>query len=91
MGNGNYIQKNYTGDKMIISRAVAEMLNSYTPKGCPFPNYTLLDLLKDMVRMYSWRVEKDTSLSDFVEMLMENEAHLQAYGADILSILDTFS
>lgn len=86
----NYIKKNYTGDKLILLKSTAEMLNNFEPKGCPFPNYTYLDLVKDLVYMYSWKIESDTSLIDFISMLMDEEAHAHAYGSDIISILECF-
>ena len=47
----SYIKASYTGNQLILSRAAAEMLNTFEPKGCPFSNYTLLDLLKDLYEM----------------------------------------
>lgn len=86
----NYIKTNYTGDKLILLQSTAEMLNQFEPKGCPFPNYTYLSLVKDLVAMYSWRIDTDTSLIDFITMLMKCEAHAQAYGSDIINILRCF-
>lgn len=84
----NYIKVNYTGDQLILMPYTAEMLNSFAPKGCPFPNYTLLDLLKDLVQMYSWKISKDTTAADFIEMLMQEDAHAVAYGKEIIDLLE---
>ena len=84
----NYIKANYNGSQLILTERTARLLNQYEPKGCPFPNYTLLDLLKDLVNMYSWKISTDTTATDFVEMLMKEEAHAAAYGQDIINILE---
>lgn len=86
----NYIKFNYTGHRLILSRAVAEMLENYVPKGCPFKDYTCLDLLKDTFEMYSWRVQEDMSVVDFIKMLMDYDAHMAAYGQDIIGIVEAF-
>lgn len=87
----NYIKFNYTGHRLILSRAVTEMLESFVPKGCPFKDYTCLDLLKDTFEMYSWRVQEDMSVVDFIKMLMDYDAHMVAYGQDIIGIVEAFS
>lgn len=84
----NYIKVNYTGDQLILIPYTAELLSRFTPKGFPFPNYTLLDLLKDLVRMYSWKISKDTTATDFIEMLMQEDAHAVAYGKEIIDLLE---
>lgn len=84
----NYIKVNYTGDQLILTSYTAEMLNNFVPKGCPFPNYTLLDLLKDLVQMYSWKISKDTTAADFIEMLMQEDEHAVSYGKEIIDLLE---
>lgn len=86
----SYIKVNYTGNQLVISRAAAEMLNTFEPKGCPFQNYTLLDLLKDLYEMYSWRIQHDISVVDFIEMLKEFSNKAQAYGDEMILILKAF-
>ena len=87
---GNYIKFNYTGHRLILSRAVAEMLENFVPKGCPFQDYTCLDLLKDTFEMWSWRVQKDMSVVDFIKMVMVYDAHMTTYGQDIIGIINAF-
>lgn len=84
----NYIKVNRTGDQLILLPHTAEKLNSLTPEGCPFPNYTLLNLLKDLVQMYSWKISKDTTVADFIEMLMQEDAHAVSYGKEIIDLLE---
>lgn len=86
----SYIKASYTGNQLILSRAAAEMLNTFEPKGCPFQNYTLLDLLKDLYEMYSWRIQQDMSVMDFIEMLKEFSNKAQAYGDEMILILKAF-
>lgn len=83
----NYIKTNYTGDSLILMKSVSEMLNSFTPKGCPYRNYALLDLLKDLVRMYSWTITDDTSVVEFITQL-DNNAYAIAYGQEIINIIE---
>lgn len=84
----NYIKVNRTGDQLILMSYTAEKLSRITPEGCPFPNYTLLDLLKDLVQMYSWKISKDTTAADFIEMLMQEDAHAVSYGKEIIDLLE---
>lgn len=84
----NYIKVNYTGDKLVLLPHTAQLLSQFKPRDCPFPNYSLLDLLNDLVNMYSWKVSKDTEATEFVEMLMKEEAHAAAYGQDIINLLE---
>ena len=86
----SYIKANYTGNQLVLSRAAAEMLSAFEPKGCPFQNYTLLDLLKDLYGMYSWRIQQDTSIVDFIEMLKEFSHKAIVYGDEIILILKAF-
>ena len=54
-----------------ISKQAVERLDSYIPKGCPHSNYTLLDLLRDFIQAYSWKIDRGytISLSDFIRQL----------------------
>ena len=74
-----------------ISEQVAERLDSYKPKGCPFSDYTLLDLLKDFIQAYSWEIDRGytMSLSDFIRLLQaENYAHAVVYGEAMIWIIE---
>lgn len=86
----SHIKVSYTGNQLVLSRAAAEMLNTFEPKGCPFQNYTLLDLLKDLYEMYSWRIQQDTNIVNFIEMLKEFSDKAQAYGDEMILILKAF-
>jgi GTP-dependent phosphoenolpyruvate carboxykinase len=52
-----------------MSQKAADNLQKYKLKGCPFKNYTMLDLLKDWVSMYSWQIERNKKvlLIDFIK------------------------
>ena len=47
--------------------------------GCPFDGYTALDLLRDLLSMYEWKIQPGYSypLSDFLSLC--NDAHAEAY------------
>ena len=74
-----------------ISKQAAERLDSYTPKGCPHSNYTLLDLLNDFIQAYSWKIDRGHTirLNDFIRQLqVENYAHAVVYGNDMMRIIE---
>ena len=39
--------------RMTLTSSVKETLATYKPKGCPFGNYSMLNLLHDWLGMYS--------------------------------------
>ena len=88
----NTITREISGDlKISLSQQAAERLNRYTPKGCPHSDYTLLDLLRDFIQAYSWKIERGhtISLSDFIRQLQaENYAHAVIYGEDMMQIIE---
>ena len=67
----NYLVISRNGKIYIsITQKAMENLKSFRPKGCPFENYSMLDLLKDWVNMYSWQIiqiNKQIALSDFIK------------------------
>ena len=67
----NYIIVDFRGNtKVSITQKVMENLKTFKPKGCPFEDYSMLDLLKDWVNMYSWQIvnrNKQISLTDFIK------------------------
>ena len=74
-----------------ISNKAAERLSKYVPRGCPFKGYTLLDLLKDLVRMYGYRLEwyQTMTITEFIRYLMSiEEAHAKVYGEAIIQIIE---
>ena len=48
-------------------------------KGCPFKDYTAIDLLHDLEIMYSWKIKAGISytIEDFLTIC--NDAHAEAY------------
>ena len=89
----NTISRKISGSLSVtISKQAAERLNSYKPKGCPHSEYTLLDLLRDFIQAYSWKIDRGhtMSLSDFIRLLQaENYAHAIVYGNDVIQLLET--
>ena len=88
----NTISRKISGSLSVtISKQAAKRLDSYKPKGCPHSNYTLLDLLRDFIQAYSWKIDRGhtMSLSDFIRLLQtENYAHAVVYGEDMMRIIE---
>ena len=88
----NTISRKISGSLSVtISKQAAERLDSYTPKGCPHPDYTFLDLLKDFIQAYSWKITRGQtiSLSDFIRQLQEeNYVHAIVYGETMMRIIE---
>ena len=88
----NTISRKISGGLSVtISKQAAERLDSYIPKGCPHSDYTLLDLLRDFIQAYSWKIERGhtISLSDFIRLLQaENYAHAIVYGNDMIQLME---
>lgn len=86
------IKHNISGDITVnCSGKTVNILSTYTPKGCPFNGYTLLDLVKDFINMYSWKIcrGQSISLNDFIKLLQHNGiAHAIVYGDDIISLME---
>ena len=88
----NIIERNYSGCySMKLNKAIATELNSYKPKRCPFNEYTLLDLLQDWFKAYSWELsDKITTIENFIKMLQNNgESKALVYGNDMITIINT--
>lgn len=88
----NTISRKISGDlKISLSQQAAERLNSYIPKGCPHSDYTLLNLLRDFIQAYDWKITRGEtmSLSDFIRLLQtENYVHAIVYGNDIIQLME---
>lgn len=88
----NTIEHNINGSVRIsISMATVENLSQYTPKGCPFDNYTLWDLLRDFVQAYSWKITRGTTMriKTFIERLQrEGYDKAMTYGNDIIKLIE---
>lgn len=65
-----------------------EALKRAYPKGCPFKGYSCYDLIVDTWDMYGWMVTKDITLPDFIRMLMNKDAHIKAYGEDMIEVYE---
>ena len=87
--NGNYIEVNCDGTvHMSISVKAKEDLEKFRPRGCSFSNYSMFDLLKDWVRMYSWQVDsnKQIPLVDFVRKIRTDGKYI--YKNAIIQMLE---
>lgn len=88
----NYIVVDFRGNtKVSITQQVMENLKSFKPKGCPFEDYSMLDLLKDWVNMYSWQIvnrNKQISLTDFIKNI-NGDGKVLLYGEAMINLLVT--
>ena len=86
----NFIIVDFRGStKVSITQNAMENLKSYRPNGCPFENYSMLDLLKDWVNMYSWQIvqrNKQISLVDFIKNV-NGEGKVLQYGQTMIDLL----
>jgi hypothetical protein len=68
---------------------IKAILNEYMPKGCPFKNYTLYDLLTDMIYSYSWKIKGKITITEFIKLLQdEGNIYMITYGNDILKLIE---
>lgn len=67
----NYIIHNYKEGKLVLTERTISNLRCVKPVGCPFIEYSLLDLLKDFVAMYSWKISGQRSIKEFISQLID--------------------
>ena len=86
----NYLVISRNGKIYIsITQKAMENWKSFRPKGCPFENYSMLDLLKDWVNMYSWQIvqmNKQIALVDFIKNI-NGDGKVLLYGQTIIDLL----
>lgn len=73
-----------------INEDIKKRLSRLVPVGCPFKNYSILDLLVDWITMYDWIVygRGEISLVDFIEILKKRGYDKAlVYGDAIINIL----
>ncbi len=88
--SGNFIvTTHYTTQWKILVKS-AKRLKMYIPRGCPFKNYTLFDLLEDWINMYSWILDKGQkySISDFVKQIRSRDEKADIYGDTVIKLLE---
>ena len=84
----NYlIKKNYGDITIRIDESALNRLKAYTPKGCPFTNYTCFDLLEDWITMYGWQIqERETLIVDFIKNLICDGKRI--YKNDLIALIN---
>lgn len=86
----NFIVIDFRGNtKVSITQKVMENLKTFKPKGCPFEDYSMLDLLKDWVNMYSWQIvnrNKQIPLADFIKSI-NGDGKVLLYGESMINLL----
>lgn len=61
---GNYIIVDFNGATHIsILTKTKEFLEMAKPRGCPFYDYSMFNLLNDWIQMYSWQMERNKKKS----------------------------
>lgn len=84
----NYITITHSSIKLTLTRKAKETLEQYRPKGCPFIGYSLLDLLNDMVTMYSWMLENGVhSIGECINTWRKSRVYADVYGDGILTCI----
>lgn len=75
----NYIINNYEKTQLQLNPATVDRLKKYAPAGCPFNNYSMLDLLIDLIKMYSWKMDRGRkyNITHFLELT--NDVHAVTY------------
>ena len=86
----NYLVIGHNG-KIHVSIEQKAMINlkSCRPEGCPFADYSMFDLLKDWINMYSWQIvqmNKQISLADFVKNI-NGDGKVLLYGQTMIDLL----
>ena len=88
----NYLVISRNGKIYIsITQKAMENLKSFRPKGCPFTNYSMFDLLKDWINMYSWQIiqiNKQIALADFIKNI-NGDGKVLLYGQTMIDLLTT--
>lgn len=85
----NYIIVEYNGTAhMRILKKTKEFLEAFKPKGCPFYDYSMFDLLQDWIKAYSWQIErnKKMSLADFVRKIKTDQKYV--YKGAMIRVLE---
>ena len=86
----NYLIISHNGKIHVsIDQKTMDNLKSYRPKGCPFTNYSMFDLLKDWINMYSWQIvqmNKQIALADFIKNI-NGDGKVLLYGQAMIDLL----
>ena len=86
----NFIIVDFRGNtKVSITHKAVDNLKKFRPNGCPFENYSMLDLLKDWVNMYSWQMiqrNKQIPLTDFIKNI-NGDGKVLLYGQTMIDLL----
>lgn len=86
---GNYIIVDFNGTAHVsILTKTKEFLERVKPKGCPFCDYSMFNLLSDWIQMYSWQMKKNKRipLIDFVKEIRTDGK--QIYKDSMINILE---
>ena len=86
----NYLVIGHNGKIHVsIEQKTMDNLKSYRPNGCPFADYSMFDLLKDWINMYSWQIvqmNKQIALVDFIKNI-NGDGKVVLYGQTMIDLL----
>ena len=86
----NYLVIGHNGKIHVsIEQKTMDNLKSYRPNGCPFADYSMFDLLKDWINMYSWQIvqmNKQIALVDFIKNI-NGDGKVLLYGQTMIDLL----
>ena len=79
-----FIRKRNDSIESISNDSTMNRLGRMRLPGCPFKNYYALDLVRDLLYMYSWRMEfgRKYDISEFLTLC--NDSKAEAYRDRIL-------
>lgn len=86
---GNYVTVDFNGTTHVsILTKTKEFLEKVKPKGCPFYDYSMFNLLDDWIRMYSWQMKKNKKipLAEFVREIRTDGKRI--YKDTLINILE---
>lgn len=63
-------------------------LKLYSPAGCPFEGYSMLDLLIDLIEAYSWKMNagRKYSIKEFLELT--NDIKAVTYKSGFIALIE---
>ncbi len=67
------------GASLTLSEQNYDVLSRTSLKGCPFKDYNAIDLLHDLIAMYSWKLNRGEYYTIEQFLTICNDAHAEAY------------
>lgn len=73
-----------------LNTKAVSILDNMIPKGCPFLDYTMLDLLFDLINMYSWKIPcGEMPIAEYIRFLQnDKEIKSVVYGNVFIKVFE---